>query len=434
MEREDPSSPAPPSSIRRRDLARHNFPEVAMSRLQLAGLAAVVVLGACKDAGPLPTVPESPRTVAPRAGDAAADRVTASARWNLRTREIIGRQGGDSNAAARTYALVSVASYDAVIAAKRVKARSKHPSEAAAAGAAAATVLASLYPEERGFIEAALVKDAAEFPTLPSERNADFDAGTDVGRTVGAEVYAYARTDGSDAVWTGTVPEGPGYWNSAPPPATPSGALWGEVRPWLMSSGDQFRSGPPPVFGSPDFLEALAEVRSITDQLTAEQVEIAKFWAGDYGPGGPAGFFGSLATELASGQHLNERRAARVLAVLHMAIMDASIGCYDAKYHYWYIRPYQADPAIKTAVKRPNFPSYPSAHSCLSAAAAGVLSAYFPPASDELRALVQEAGMSRIYGGIHFPFEIEAGRKIGESVAALALKLAPNGYEAIPLR
>jgi membrane-associated phospholipid phosphatase len=205
------------------------------------------------------------------------------------------------------------------------------------------------------------------------------------------------------------------------------------VRPGLMTSGDQFRPAPPPAFGSPEFLAALAEVRHYSDARTAEQLRIAQFWNSGYGPGGPAGFFGTLAAALTTGQNLDERRAARVLAVMHMAIMDASIGCYEAKYFYWYIRPYQADAAITTPVGRPNFPAYPSAHSCLSSAAAGVLAGYFPSAAEELRAMVQEAGMSRLYAGLHFDFDIAAGQQLGYSVAELALRLAPDGHQPIAL-
>jgi membrane-associated phospholipid phosphatase len=200
-----------------------------------------------------------------------------------------------------------------------------------------------------------------------------------------------------------------------------------------MTSGDQFRPPPPPAFGSPGYLADLAEVRRLSDTRTPEQLQIAQFWASGYGAGGPAGYFGAAAVELITRQHLDERRAARVLATLHMAIMDASIGCYEAKYRYWYLRPYQADPAITTPVGKPNFPSYPSAHSCLSAAAGGVLGALFPTAADDLRAKVEEAGVSRLYAGLHFRFDVTAGQALGVGVADLALRLGPNGHQPIAL-
>jgi hypothetical protein len=398
-------------------------------------LLGVVMLGAaaCTDASRAPTESIAPPEPSMhRAGGAAAERVTASALWNQRTREIISRRGGSSNAAARTFALVSVAQYDAVIAAERAKHRGRHPSEAAAAAAASAAVLAGLYSAEQSFIDAQLASDAAYLPTLPSERDADFDAGAAVGREVAAAVLAYAATDGSKTPWTGTVPVGPGYW--IPISIPPQDANWGAVRPWLMRSGDQFRPAPPPAFGSPAYLVDLAEVRQLSDTRTDEQLAIAKYWSTGYGAGGPAGFFGSVASQLAAGRHLDERQTARMLAVMHMAIMDASIGCYEAKYLYWYLHPYQADPAITVPVTRPNFPSFPSAHSCLSAAAAGVLSGFFPSAKPDLQAMVQEAGMSRIYAALHFRFDVTAGQELGYGVARLALRRAARGgHRAIVL-
>ena len=404
-----------------------------MSRRLLSVLVAALGFAACTDASQVPTGPEVASAARTGGGGeaAAADRVTAAALWNQRTRAIIGRRGGSSNAAARTFALVSVAQYDAVIAAEDAKDGGLHPSEAGASSAASAAVLAALYPAEQSFIDAQLAADAAYFPTLPSERDADFAAGAAVGRAVAAAVIAYAATDGSRAVWGGT--RGAGGW--IPISLPPQDATWGGVRPWLMSSADQFHPADPPAIGSPRYLADLAEVRSYSDNRTPEQLAIARYWASGYGPGGPAGFFGSVAVELAEREHMDERRAARMLAVMHMAVMDASIGCYQAKYEYWYIRPYQADKAITVAagVSRPNFPGYPSAHSCLSSAAAGVLAGFFPFAADDLRAMVEEAGMSRIYAGLHFRFDITAGQELGYAVAALALRLAPEGHRAIPL-
>jgi membrane-associated phospholipid phosphatase len=140
-----------------------------------------------------------------------------------------------------------------------------------------------------------------------------------------------------------------------------------------------------------------------------------------------------VASGLVARQHLDERKAARTFAVMFMAMMDASIGCWDAKFAYWYVRPFQADPAITTPVGRPNFPAYPSAHSCLSAAAVGVLADAFPHAADELHAQVVEAGEARLYAGLHFRFDVTAGQELGFAVARVALARAPRGHEAIAL-
>lgn len=393
-----------------------------------------LALAACAGQTDAPVAPTTPAAALERAAAPAADRETAAARWNALTRAVVGRREllGPLGTA-RTFALVAVAQYDAVIAADEAKARRVHPSQAGAASAAAAAVLAALYPAEQAVIAAQLAADRAYFPALPSERDADYGAGAAVGRTVAAAVLARAATDRSTAVWTGTIPAGPGYWRNAPPPAQPLSPLWGQVRPWLLTSCDQFRPAAPPAFGSPEFLAALAEVRQATDARTPAQLAVAQFWQSGSGPGGPMGYFSAVATTLAAARHLDEAHAARVFAVLHMAMMDASIGCWDAKYAYWLVRPFQIDPLITTPVGRPNFPSYPSAHSCLSAAGAGVLAGFFPSASDTLLAMVAEAGEARIVAGLHYRFDVIAGQTLGAHVAALALARAPRGHAAIPL-
>lgn len=372
-------------------------------------------------------------TAAAPAGVRSAARETAAVRWMALTRTILGRREPGPLGAARTFALVSVAQYDAVIAAGDSREGGLHPSRAGAAAGAAAAVLRALYPAEAPVAAAQLAADAAYFPALPSERDADFAAGVAVGEEVAAAVLARAAADGSDAVWTGTIPAGPGYWRNAPPPAQPLAPLWGRVRPWVLDSGDQFRPGPPPAFGSPEFAAALAEVRAFTDNRTPAQLAIAQFWQGGSGPGGPMGHFSAVAGGLAARHHMDEKAATRMYAVMYMAMMDASIGCWDAKYAYWYIRPHQADPGITTPVGRPNFPAYPSAHSCLSAAAVGVLSEAFPASSPELHAQVEEAGVARLYAGLHFRFDITAGRALGFAVAREVLERAPRANQPIPL-
>jgi membrane-associated phospholipid phosphatase len=108
---------------------------------------------------------------------------------------------------------------------------------------------------------------------------------------------------------------------------------------------------------------------------------------------------------------------------------DALIGCWDAKLTYWFIRPWKADAGITTlaAVGEPNHPSYPSGHSCVSSAGAEVLSTFFPDRRADLSAMVTQAGLSRMYAGIHYRFDIEAGQTLGRSVALLALARDASG-------
>jgi membrane-associated phospholipid phosphatase len=103
------------------------------------------------------------------------------------------------------------------------------------------------------------------------------------------------------------------------------------------------------------------------------------------------------------------------------ASFDALIGCFEAKYHYWFIRPPQADPGIVTAFPTPPHPSYPSAHSCSSGAIAAVLADAFPSEARRLAAVAEESSLSRLYAGIHYRFDMEAGLALGRAVAAKAL-------------
>ena len=92
------------------------------------------------------------------------------------------------------------------------------------------------------------------------------------------------------------------------------------------------------------------------------------------------------------------------------------------------------DANITTPVGRPNFPSYPSAHSCITGTAAGVLTGLFPSAQSTMEAKVAEAGVARIYAGLHFRFDITAGQTIGAKVSALALTHIPASNTAVPLQ
>ena len=83
------------------------------------------------------------------------------------------------------------------------------------------------------------------------------------------------------------------------------------------------------------------------------------------------------------------------------------------------------------AVGKPNHPSYPSGHSCISSSAAAVLTTFFPEQRRELGAMVTEAGLSRMYGGIHYGFDIEAGQQLGRSVARFTMRADRSGHSVL---
>ena len=174
----------------------------------------------------------------------------------------------------------------------------------------------------------------------------------------------------------------------------------------------------PPDCNSRTFRAELSEVRRISDTRTPKQLEIAQFWAGNPGTPTPPGIWNKIASKAIKQANIKSaKKAAYILQVLNAAQFDASRVAWAFKYKYWSIRPSQADPAITTPIGLPNFPCYISGHSTFSAASATVLSAFFPNSKDEFRQLAKQAGISRIYGGIHFPSDNRTGLAVGKAVA-----------------
>jgi membrane-associated phospholipid phosphatase len=216
----------------------------------------------------------------------------------------------------------------------------------------------------------------------------------------------------------GTPLVGPGYWVSSASPIVRS--LHG-TRPFFLTSASQLRSPPPPAFGSPAFVTALAQVRAISDTRTPQQLALAHFWNTSVPPF-TAGALNLITDSLLEVHHRTERQAARILAYANAAAFDAQIACFDTKFAYWFIRPSQADVAITLPIGLPNHPSYPSAHSCITSALMTVVADALPSERRKLNGIIELAGISRIYGGIHYRFDIEAGQDIGRAAAALALQ------------
>jgi membrane-associated phospholipid phosphatase len=195
----------------------------------------------------------------------------------------------------------------------------------------------------------------------------------------------------------------------------PIGILIAQAHPWLLDSVSQFRPAPPPAFGSATFQSALEEVRRVARNRTPEQTRIAQLWNSS----DPWARWNEVASDALRRHHSSEAEAARVLAVLNVGATDAIIACFDAKYHYWLIRPSQADTTIALAdsVSLPNFPSYPSGHACSAGAFDGVLGSYFPEDRAEFTRIAEEQAMSRLYGGIHYRFDNDGGLALGRIVA-----------------
>jgi membrane-associated phospholipid phosphatase len=119
---------------------------------------------------------------------------------------------------------------------------------------------------------------------------------------------------------------------------------------------------------------------------------------------------------------MNPLRTARTYALMNVAVADAGICTWDVKFLYYFPRPSQIDPSIKTATGLPNFPAYTSGHATFSGAAATVLSYIFPEEKANLEAMANEAAESRVYGAIHYRFDSEVGLQCGKNIAAFAVQ------------
>jgi membrane-associated phospholipid phosphatase len=389
-------------------------------------MAAAVVSVSCADPSTSPLTSGAATT---RASRGVSDFVApASIGWQEQARTLVGANNLSPLAAARVYAAVSVAQYRAVSAIDDSDTDGLLPENGVGAGGrsaleahrgavagASAQVLSFFFPAAAPSLEQRV---ETEGNATPGNVNPQFTRGLATGRSAGDNMVARLRADHFTAPFTGTVPVGPGLWIANGPPA---GATLGGVTPYFLTSGDQFRPAPPPAFGSAAFLNDLHEIRTISDGRTLDQRTSALFWNFPTGTFTPPGFWDRAASDYIVAHELDERAATRTFALTTAAGMDALIGCFDAKYNYWMIRPPQADPGITLVFPVPNHPSYPSAHSCVSAAAATVLGAIFPDRTAELNGWVTEAGLSRMYAGIHYRFDITAGQNLGAAVGRWAL-------------
>jgi hypothetical protein len=400
------------------------FPPNALrtsARIATAGLA-LAFIAACATDKPGPTG-LSTRGNAERGGTPAANEGLASPAWQQTARNLVAGATYSPLQAGRAYPLLGVAQYQAVQQAEAAiegGGRVRLESDRGAVAGASVVVLSYLFPTKVQMLEDMVTAQANAGPGQPHPA---FAAGEAIGRAVGAAMVTRARGDGFSIVANPPPPVGPGFWTTNAVGLPVAGGQFAGVRRWFLTSANQFRPAPPPAFGSSTFNAALAEIKQISDTRTADQTRIAGFWA--LNPGTPTayGFWLDYASQRIVEHGLSERDATHVFALLSATMEDATVGCWDAKLTYWLIRPWKADAGIIVlgSVGKPNHPSYPSGHSCVSSSGAAVIASFFPERTTELNAMVVEAGLSRMYGGIHYRFDCETGQALGRNVAAFTI-------------
>jgi hypothetical protein len=378
--------------------------------------------------------------------------------WNRTLLEILRTPGAQPPTVhpTRSLAIMHAAIYDAVNAIDRTHSPylvdikvSRQVSQAAAAAAAAHRVLIELYPERQEMLDARLAQSLAQIPEGRRKR-----LGLRLGRIVAQRLLALRSDDGSDARPIPYEPgKGPGDYQLTPPNfVQPVFTHWPQVTPFTLTSADQFCPGPPPELTSDTYMAALREVKELGDinsaTRSADQTEIARFWVAPI-----QNYWNEIAQTAALAQDLTPAQSARLFALLNLTFADSVIAFYDAKYTYHFWRPVTAiraaDPDwLPLTTTTPADPSYPGAHSVISAGGAAVLSAFF--GHDDVRfivrsealpgversftsftAAVEEVGLSRIYAGVHFRFDHTSAQQLGGDIADYVLQnfLVPRRLE-----
>ena len=366
--------------------------------------------------------------------------------WNNAALDAIRADRTAPPIASRSLAIVHVAIYDAVNGIARThepylvpSAVSSSASRVAAASAAAHQTLVSLFPNHTSTFDALHAAILAGIPNGPQKTN-----GITWGEFVGNQILAARANDGSNAIVQPPGGSGPGVWIPTPPAFLPYLLpQWGFVVPFGMSSSSQFRPPGPPSLDSQRYAADYEEVKqlgaAVGSTRTEDQTEIALFWADGAGTETPPGHWNSIAQNIAAARDTTLEENARLFALLNIAMADAAICSWDAKYTYYFWRPVTAiafaEPQLNwmSFIVTPPFPDYTSGHSTFSAASATMLPLYFgtedlpfTTGSDFLPGVfrsfstcqdaAEEAALSRIYGGIHFRSASEDGLQAGSSI------------------
>lgn len=359
--------------------------------------------------------------------------------------------------AARAYAYVAAAQYDALVTAWYYKTlynrkapynvdssvnvlipRSdlpSYPSEDAVVAGVCTEVLKLLFPGDQDFIQLKAEEHKRARIIAGANVRSDIEAGEALGKAVAAKFVTRARGDragaavGTPAMWTkledDVIAKGETPWYSLETPKRPPMLPgFGKVKAFLFDSLTtiSLRPGPPPLVKSDAMDKEKKEVYDMIANPTREKTRIVHFWADGVGTYTPPGHWDAIAAEDFITKNFSEVRWARNLALLNMSLMDAGIVCWDTKYYYYNPRPTQLDPKIKTITGIPNFPSYISGHSTFSGAAAEVLGYIIPEKATQYLDMANEASMSRLYGGIHYRSDCEVGLVVGKSVGHYAVE------------
>lgn len=398
-------------------------------------------------AQPLPEV--RPGATLPAAPAERVQRCDAVLRWNEEALLAIRAGRTPPPVAARNLAILHVTVHDAVAAADgpyrafRTDLPTPDADPRAAAAVAAHRVLIELYPTRVEELDAALDDTLGNVPEGPGKAR-----GVAAGQAVAERTLRLRSADMKVARSDYAPRPGLGRWQPTPSEyARPLLPGWGSVPCFALVDTAAFRPPGPPVLTSEEYAAAYRQVRALGSATstvrTREQTQVALFWADGEGTVTPPGHWNRIAQTVAADRNLTLAEKARLFAVLNVAMADAAIVCWECKYQFDFWRPVTAirvggaglesEAGWTPLLPTPPFPAYTSGHSSFSGAAAAALASVL--GSDEVRfsttseglpdvtrsfasfrAASEEAGMSRIYGGIHWSFDNDDGLKCGRMV------------------
>jgi hypothetical protein len=377
--------------------------------------------------------------------------------WNVNaTTAIVTVAKQPPAAAILSYAMVEGAVYDAVNAIAgghqpylAAPAANGSESKSAAAAAAAHDVLVALFPSQTGTLDPQLAASLAGITPGPAR-----DAGVAIGEATAATMIAARANDGRFGPSIAVPGTQPGQWRPALPAFAIDPVSWvANVRPFIIPSGDTFRSDGPNALTSAAYAADLNEVKSLgsatSTTRTADETDAAIWWQ-DHG----AALYNRILRNVAAGQGLDITGAARMFAMTDLAGADAMINCWNDKYYYSFWRPITAirladtdgnpatvaDPTWTPLIATPAFPDHPSGHSCEAGAIFNTLQAFFGTDKIAFSAFSNNSGTTRhfarfsaalkevldarVWGGIHFRTADMQGSVIGMKVSHYLVKHA----------
>ena len=373
--------------------------------------------------------------------------------WNAILLDAVRTDSTAPPVAARNMAMVHTSIYDAINSITQGHSPykvnipvSSNTSLEAATASASHQILINLYPKQKDKFDAAFTASLAKIPDGQGKLD-----GIQLGETVANQMLALRANDGSQNIVSYTPENIPGHWQpTAPNYANSLLPQWPKVTPFAIQSPTQFQPPGPPVLNSAEYASEVNLVKAIgqkdSQTRTTDQTAIANFWGDGAGTCTPPGHWNQIAEEVSTLTQTSLEDTARLFSLLNMALADAGIVAWDCKYKYDFWRPItairnanqdgnldtMADPNWEPLLTTPPFSEYVSGHSTFSGAGATILSSFFgndfgfADAGD--RALypsrtynnfdqaANEAGMSRIYGGIHFPAANQDGLIAGKNL------------------